>query len=378
MLKKKKKYFCAHQKKPVMRIKYTLFFLFLLSFSKLFAQEDPKFLFFPWSQSFYNPAAMGEKENHLNFVGILRQQSMLIKDDADPANANVNNNNNNNNDDNNNLFGKSKENAFQKVDGQQVMVGLNSYIKQIKGAVGVMFLKDKNAYFDNIAFKFGYASKFRIRRGKLGIGLQLGFLNVKPADNFNPNQPDDPTLTALKSSETFMDFDLSFGLHYKTPTWYVGVSGTQLIGGVRISGEIGPLHVPQQLYLMGGYVWNLQTSVPWSIEPHILFRSNLSTWSMDVMALARYNGILWFGLSYQLNKGIAVLLGAVPFYNYGNDYLKELEIGVAYNISTEKFSYKQGGGWGDFELVVRYGLNFFREKALSGYGSSRHLYKNQY
>jgi hypothetical protein len=174
-----------------------------------------------------------------------------------------------------------------------------------------------------------------------------------------------------------MDFDMNVGVHYRTPTWYVGVSCAQLLGGVRISGEATSLKPVQQLYVTGGYIWNLKTPVPWSIEPQILIRSNFATWQLNVMALARYNGILWFGASYQ-NGGIAALFGAVPFYNGTNEYLKGLEIGVAYTFTTTKFSYVRGGGFGDFELVVRYGFNFYKEKALSGYGSSRHLYKNQY
>jgi hypothetical protein len=99
---------------------------------------------------------------------------------------------------------------------------------------------------------------------------------------------------------------------------------------------------------------------------------------MDMMALARYNGILWFGLSYQLNMGIAALFGAVPFYNGTSEYLKGLELGIAFTFPTVKFGWVRTGSWGDFELVVRYGFNFYKEKNLTGYGSSRHLYKNQY
>jgi len=363
-----------------MRIKYCLIFLFLFAFSKLFAQEDPLFTFFPWAQAVYNPGAMGEKENHLNFIGILRQQSLLQKDTTKNSNSSDGNNNNNNNiNDNNN---KRKNRDYIKLDGQQVLVNIDSYIKQIKGAVGVTFLKDQNvtaAGFDNIGFKLGYATKLKVRRGKLGIGIQFGFLNMKPVStNWDPLQPGDPTLALLTGEQSsVMDFDIGFGVHYKTPTWYVGVSGSQLLGGVRISGEKDILHVPQQLYITGGYIWELKTPVPWSIEPHLLVRTNLATWNLGVMALARYNGILWFGVSYQ-DGGIAALLGAVPFYNQGNEYLKNLELGLAFTFPTVKYGFVKTGSFGDFELVVRYGFNFYKEKALSGYGSSRHLYKNQY
>jgi type IX secretion system PorP/SprF family membrane protein len=242
-----------------------------------------------------------------------------------------------------------------------------------------MFLKDKNGNSDNIGFKFGYAARLPVRGGKLGIGVQLGFLNQKPADKYKPNQESDQTITKVKEYKSFLDFDLSLGLHYKAPTWHVGVSGTQIIGGVRISSDKEKFLLPaRQFYVTGGYIWNLKTPVPWSVEPNILIRSNFKTWTMDVMALARYNGILWFGLSYQLQYAVAVLFGAVPFYNNTNVYLKGLEIGISYSFVTAKYVYQPSGSFGDFEVLVRYGFNFYKEKPLTGYGSSRHLYKNQY
>ena len=352
-----------------MRIKYCLIFLFLFSFSKLFAQEDPLFTFFPWGQAFYNPGAMGEKENHLNFVGILRQQSMGMGEKDSIKDKN------NTNPDNGEFSNKSQG-------GQQVLIHIDSYIKQIKGAVGVTFLKDKNGdKFDNIGFRLGYAAKLRVRRGKLGIGVQLGFLNTKPTSSkLNPFDNPDDTVTQFEGDQaSVMDFDMNFGLHYRTPTWYAGISCSRLLGGgVRISGDKDIIDVPQQLYVTGGYIWDLKTAIPWSIEPHLLIRTNLATWQLDLLALARYNGILWFGLSYQLDNAVAVLFGAVPFYNNASEYLKGLELGLAYSFDTKKFGYKANGSWGDFELVVRYGFNFYKEKVLTGYGSSRHLYKNQY
>jgi len=351
-----------------MRIKYGFLFLFLLSFSSLFAQKDPLFTLYPWAQPFYNPGAMGEKELHLNFTGILRQSDLANKipvpqkttDGTDTKDV--------------------ADTKYEKFKGQQILLNIDSYIKQIKGAIGVSFLRDYNIYSENIGFNFGYAAKIPLRGGKLGIGLQFNFLNQKPPknDKFHPNDNPDQTLTGVSESPSFLDFDMNFGLHYKAPTWLVGLSCNQILGGVRITGEKSPLRPVRNLYAMGGYIWNLRTPVPWSIEPSMLIQSDFSAWSLSLMALARYNGIIWFGASYQYEKGIAVLFGAVPFYNSTNQYLKGLEIGLAYTFQTTKYAWKTNGSFGDIEILVRYGFNFFREKPLTGYGSSRHLYKNQY
>lgn len=359
-----------------MRIKYYFIFLLIFPVFSIFAQRDPMFTFFPWELPFYNPGAMGEKEQHLNFVGVFRQGDVLIS----PEDLEKNTNSQSKTDP---LPGdEEKKNTPTKVGQQQILLNIDSYIKQIRGAVSIMFLKDKIGYNDNVGFRFGYATKIPLRGGKLGIGLQFGFLNQKPtSDKYNPNQSDDQTVNLAKESESFLDFDLNFGVHYRAPTWYVGVSGTQIMGGVRISGEKNIFTPVRNLYATGGYIWNLKTPVPWSIEPSLLLQyefSHISTWSFALMALARYNGILWFGLSYQLDNGIAACFGAVPFYNNTNQYLKGLEIGAAYTFQTKKYSWKNNGSWGDIEILVRYGLNFYNEKPLTGYGSSRHLYKNQY
>ena len=342
-----------------MRIKYGFIILLLASFFSLSAQKDPMFTLYPWTQSFYNPGGMGDKELHLNFTGILRQSDLASTVDVKQ------------NED-------GKKSKPEKVKGQQILLNVDSYIKQIKGSVGVTFLKDKSIAFDNIGFRFGYAAKLPVRGGKLGIGLQFGFLNQKPPSKYNPTQQDDQTVKDLEDKVTFLDFDMNFGLHYKAPTWHVGLSCNQMLGGVRVSGEKKHFRPERNLYLMGGYIWNLKTPVPWSIEPNLLIQSNFASWSFGLMALARYNGILWFGTSYQLDNGIAVLFGAVPFFNSTNQYLKGIELGFAYTFQTKKYAWQHAGSWGDFEILIRYGFNFYREKPLTGYGSSRRLYQNQY
>jgi type IX secretion system PorP/SprF family membrane protein len=270
---------------------------------------------------------------------------------------------------------------YTQLGQQQVFLHIDSYIKKIKGAPGIMFIKDQAGKLDYTGFGLGYASKFRVRSGKLSIGAHFRFLNGKPNSSpWNTIEKPDPLEAEFGQDASFLDFDMNFGLHYKAPTWHVGVSGTQLIGTTRISGaEITSLRPTRQFYLSGGYIWNLKTAVPWSIEPSVLFLTHsFATWTVYAMALARYNGILYFGLTYQLNNGVGVALGAVPFYNSTNEYLKGLEIGAAYNFDTKKTGYRPGGSFGDFEILVRYGFNFYKDKPLTGYGSTRHLYKNQY
>jgi hypothetical protein len=221
---KKKIIFVLTKKKMFMRIKYGFILLLLLPFSLLFSQNDPQFTFFPWALPFYNPGAIGEKELHLNFTGVMRQGEMLISEDD------LKNDTSNPESQGSRKPGDKPKPT--KVDQQQILLNIDSYIKQIRGAINVTFLKDKNAYNDNIGFKFGYAAKIPLRGGKLGIGLQFGFLDQKPAfKNYKPLEPE----TFTENSESFLDFDMNFGLLFKTPTWCAGGSCTQVFGGGRIN-----------------------------------------------------------------------------------------------------------------------------------------------
>ena len=96
------------------------------------------------------------------------------------------------------------------------------------------------------------------------------------------------------------------------------------------------------------------------------------------MVLARYNGILWGGLSYRIQDAVSVLFGARPFYNSSNNYLKGLEMGLGYSFTTSKLGYKPDRSYGDIEIMLRYCFDIYKEEVFSGYGSTRGIYKNQY
>jgi len=183
-----------------MRVKYTLFLLLLLPFFSLFAQ-NPQFSFFSWAQPYFNPAAIGEKENHINFVGFYREGPMRDLDSTKAGGG---------------TQGTGSEGGykFPQIGQRQVLLHIDSYIKKIKGGVGVNFLSDKDGYTDKAGFSIGYAQKFRIRGGKLGVGVQLGFLNQTPPKDNDLIMHDPEQL--FNSVESFLDFDMNFGLIYRT------------------------------------------------------------------------------------------------------------------------------------------------------------------
>ena len=147
---------------------------------------------------------------------------------------------------------------------------------------------------------------------------------------------------------------------------------------VRISGDNNFLKNARQMYLHGGYIYAVPFDPAWTIEPNVMLKTDFSVVQFDLLVIARYNNILWGGLHYRIDDAVSVVFGARPFYSDPNPYLKGLDMGLSYSFTTSKLGYKANRSFGDIEFVVRYCFDIFKPVYYSGYGSTRHLYKNQY
>ena len=100
------------------------------------------------------------------------------------------------------------------------------------GGVGVVVIADQLGASRDFTAKASYAYHARFGEAKnriLSFGLNLGILN-KGIDFsiLNPTQLGDAYLSAT-NSESVMAPDLGFGVFYKSPTLYFGLSGQELL-----------------------------------------------------------------------------------------------------------------------------------------------------
>ncbi|MCQ2271213.1 MAG: PorP/SprF family type IX secretion system membrane protein [Bacteroidales bacterium] len=332
--------------------------LLMLFVSSAFAQDDAQFTLFPWATMYYNPGAMGEQSNTLCFTGFYRQAYVGWQDVYTDENGQV---------------------TKEKTAPREFMFNIESYLRKCKGSFGLSILSDRVGFYNNVGIRFGYAYKLKIPTGHLGIGLQVSFFNQAiDGSKLHALQENDAVLTKLQGEESVMDFDINFGLFYKADRWNVGLSGTQLITKARLSGDASVINRSRQLYLHGGYIWILPWNPSWTLEPSALIKTDLKSVQFDLMLLTRYNGVFWGGLSYRIDDAVSLLFGARPFYNHSNNYLKGIDLGLAYGITTSKMGYKKDRGYGDIEIMIRYCFDIYKEEVFSGYGSTRNIYKNQY
>ena len=330
-----------------------LFFVIMCGFG-VNAQQDAQFTLFPWANYYFNPGSAGEQHNTLCFTGLFRQQYAGYQDAIPNTDSSM------------------------STGGQQILFNMESYLRKLKGGLGLSLIKDKNGQFQNVGLRLGYAYKLNLPSGRLGIGFQVGFLQQSLVEaELRPNQIGDPLIDALVK-DPFMNFDVNFGLFYKASNWYAGASATQILTNVRISGDKTFLKNARQMYLHGGSIYAVPFDPAWTIEPNVMLKTDFSIVQFDLLVIARYNNILWGGLHYRIDDAVSVVFGARPFYSDPNPYLKGLDMGLAYSFTTSKLGYRPNRSFGDVEFVVRYCFDIFKPVYYSGYGSTRHLYKNQY
>ena len=326
-----------------------------------FAQDDAQFTFFPWVTSYYNAGGIGEQNNTLCFTADYSNKYLGWGDLPSTA---INN-----------------DTALHTAP-QDFLFSIESYLRKLHGSIGVTLVHDRIGFYSNTGVKLGYAYKMRVGGGHLGIGLQASLFNQSiDKASFRPIVEGDPVLAQL--SESTLDIDFNFGLLYKTDQWYVGLGWTQIAAlfdkkqALRVSGDFGPRR-SSQLYLHGGYTWVMPFNPNWELIPQAMVKTDFKTYQREILALARYNGVYWGGLGYRFQDAVSIAFGARPFYNSSNIYLKGLDLGVSYSITSNSLGYKKHRSFGDVEVVVRYCFDIYKPEVFSGYGNSRHIYKNRY
>lgn len=229
-----------------------------------------------------------------------------------------------------------------------------------KHGAGVGFMNDALGLFRNQRVWLQYAYQHQIKKGRLGIGLQIGFLNVSfdPEDIYlGEEQENDPAFPTEQKSG--MGLDLGVGGFYSHPKFYVGFAGQHLTSptvefGTEASetGATSTLKIDPMLYFTGGY--NIQTRNPLvSIQPSLLLQSDLNKVRADFTGRVLYTfneRLLIGGLTYSPGISFTISLGAT---------IRGVTIGYAYEAYTSKI----GIGNGSHDLVVSYAMdiNMFKK-----------------
>lgn len=259
----------------------TLLFLVSLISLPAFAQQETQFSQYMFNTLFYNPAYAGVRGQG-NFAFLHRTQWLGYNGTFDQGGA----------------------------PNSQVL-SFDAPFMQTSG-IGVHITNDQIATVRNTELQISYAYHIPLGDGKLSVGARAGaYSQTNRFDILRPRDPDDQLVNGAISNSGKMQIkpDVSAGLYYQAPTFYVGVSGTRLLQAEFDYGVTGLKNaLARNLYLTAGY--NITVNDQLVVTPSFLVKSDLNTYSFDVSAIATYDDRYWAGLSYRQGDAGILMLGA--------------------------------------------------------------------
>ena len=241
---------------------------------------------------------------------------------------------------------------------------INSPVKLLKGGVGLNITNDQIGFNKDLGLNaiYAYTHNFSDGQSKLGIGLNLGFMNNSldaTWETMDGTSTTDPFIPQPKG--TAMTFDLGFGAYYRSDLLYLGISTTHLTAPkIKYSVKANP-KMSRHFYLTGGY--SLALSNPqFEFQPSVFVATTGLSSSFDLNGMLLYNKRIWAGLSYRVSSAIVGMAGL--------ELKNGIRIGYSYDFATsalQKFSS------GSHEITLGYSFSIEKEKIPHKYKSVRFL-----
>lgn len=306
------------------------------------AQFDPQVGQYMFMQSTYNPAAVGEGDlmrvygsHRMQFTGIMDAPMTTYFSFSSPF-----------------VVGKTQH------------------------AAGVRFMNDRFGLFSNQSLHAGYAYRFKLGKGYLSVGADLGFINLSFAvDSVNlkdvaelvqEHAYHNATDNAIPESSgqngvSGMGFDMGVGVYYATSTWWAGVSYGHVTQPVLEWSDQTEVPVRGSFYAAGGYNWRLRDK-KWVLMPSAMLQTDFVGWDVNLTMLAQVNNRYRFGLGYRIAGSVNILLGM--------DIIDGLQLGYTYELPANGLIRES---YGSHELYLAYGFNILKPKRTNRYKSVRYL-----
>lgn len=266
-----------------MRLKFLLsitFFVNLTFFRTevVKAQQNPQFGNYFFNQLYFNPAYAGNNTK-IDITGIVRLQYAGYTGTLDPGGAPT-----------------------------TQFISLNTPTPQRKGGLGMTIVNDVlGGGRVGREMHLAYAYHLPIGINKLSFGVAAGLLSRGiDGSKLRPRDENDPSIPTVQVISTKPDFNL--GIAYSSAVYSIGL-GVKNITQPRVSfTNVEALNVQKRQYnLTGNYMIGI--NYDWDINPMFILRSDLSTFTGEVGALALYKENLWVGLNYRHEDAIALLAG---------------------------------------------------------------------
>ncbi|MBQ9417926.1 MAG: type IX secretion system membrane protein PorP/SprF [Bacteroidales bacterium] len=227
-------------------------------------------------------------------------------------------------------------------------------VRWLHGGLGLNFTSEKLGYHSNNVIELDYAFRLYWGAGTLSaaVGAELQSCQFKTTNllgmsdlSGDPANPvatsSDPLLTGGELSDFLID--VATGLYYQVPgIYYVGLSVKNLLGAK--SDQLN-LTNARTLYLMGGYEYTFPYNPSLKFKPSALVKTaDFSAIQADVACLLDYENTLWGGVGYRWGDAFTLMAGL--------NFLKIMQVGVAYDLTTSKLGFGGGRSLGSVEVYM--------------------------
>lgn len=243
-------------------------------------------------------------------------------------------------------------------------------IPSISSGVGINIMSDKLGFEKNTHLNVQYAYRLKIGDGSLGIGLGLGMINkamdgewVTPDGLANPSNSNPYSDPSIPHTDAKIVFDANFGLFFraKDDKIYGGISSTHLTQP-ELKYEAGKMpFVRRHYYVIAGSFIQMPDK-NWGLLPSAFMKYDGATAQYDLNLLVEYRKQFRGGVSYRFGDAVVAMVGFTTQSN--------ITFALAYDITTSKLrSYESGS----VEFMAKYCFTIAKAGPRGKYGSVRFL-----
>jgi type IX secretion system PorP/SprF family membrane protein len=271
------------------------------------AQQEPQYTQYMYNPSVINPAYTGS-QGYASAFGLNRIQWVGIE--GAPRTANI-----------------SYQHPFQT---KNIALGFN----MVNDRIGPTNLNYINVDF---AYTLLFKNNTRLAMG-IKSGIELLSIDYTRLSIYNPEDPLFQNNLVNQLSPNF-----GAGIYYYSKEWYVGASVPMLMQtDFYDNTTISSAKRRQNLYLMGGYVFNINPMLKFkpAFVSKIVAGAPLQ---IDLTANFLYNNRLTFGTAYRHSAAVSILVGV--------NATSQLFIGYGFDMETSQLIKYNGGS---HEVFIKY------------------------
>ncbi len=237
-------------------------------------------------------------------------------------------------------------------------------VRWLHGGLGLNFTSEKIGYHQNTTIAIDYAFRIFWGPGNLSAAIEADLQNYKFDGSHlhgyddltgDPSNPASASSDPLVNGQDASDFlvDLATGLYYQIPgQLYVSLSVKNLLGA---KSERFNIQNARNIYIMGGYEYTFPYNPSLKVKPSVLLKtSNFAVFQADLACLLDYENIFWGGLGYRWGDAVTFLAGV--------NFLKIMQFGGAYDLTTSKLGFANGRSIGSVELYLNIHFQFPHKK----------------